>query len=66
LIFKNPKKIPTASKNPEISGKIPDLAMLLQLFVPFFPIKGRGIFLGGIIRAERNFSLSCDFSDGTN
>jgi hypothetical protein len=22
--------------------------------------------LGGILRAERNFSLSCDFSGGTN
>ena len=22
--------------------------------------------LGGILRAERNFSLSCDFSSGTN
>jgi hypothetical protein len=25
-----------------------------------------GFPLGGILRAERNFSLSCDFSGGTN
>ena len=34
--------------------------LLLRLFL-------KGCFpLGGIFRAERNFSLSCDFSGGTN
>ena len=30
------------------------------------PIPKAGFPLGGILRAERNFSLSCDFSGGTN
>ena len=31
-----------------------------------FHLYKAGFPLGGILRAERNFSLSCDFSGGTN
>jgi hypothetical protein len=44
-----------------------DHGLNTHYYFPHFPRPHKAGFpLGGILRAERNFSLSCDFSGGTN